>query len=186
MPRLSPFCRRLLVSSGWPISATIALAIVTMAALPSRAQILNRRPSLERVNGRLAGQVIDYTKARDCDRRIFSPILGRPRDLYIYLPPEYDPACAYPLVLFFHMADVDEQYFVRSQLLIQLDDMIARGEFPPAVFACPDGTYDGWTRLNFKHSLYINGLGGRFEDHIVQVLPSRLSEPFAIVLREPP
>jgi S-formylglutathione hydrolase FrmB len=95
-----------------------------------------------------------------------------PRDLYVYLPPGYDPGRAYSLVLFFHMANVDEHYFVGSKLLSIVDDLIMRGEFPPAIVACPDGTYDGWNRYNVKHSLYVNGCGGRFEDHILQeVLP---------------
>ena len=60
------------------------------------------------------------------------------------LPPGYDPGRTYSLVLFFHMADVDEQFFVGSKVLKELDDMIVRGEFPPAIVACPDGTYRGW------------------------------------------
>ena len=99
-----------------------------------------------------------------------------PRDLYVYLPPGYNPACAYPLVLFFHMANVDEHYFVRSELLREVDDLIIRGALPPAIVACPDGTYSGWNQLNAKHSLYVNGLGGRFKDHILQeVIPFLLA-----------
>jgi S-formylglutathione hydrolase FrmB len=95
-----------------------------------------------------------------------------PRDLYVYLPPGYDPAYSYPLVLFFHMAIVDEHYFVRSKLLLVVDELILHGQFPPAVIVCPDGTYGTWHRYNTKHSLYVNGCGGRFEDHIVQeVIP---------------
>src|SRR5262249_17245564 len=36
----------------------------------------------------------------------------------------------------------------------------------------PDGTYHGWNRYNAKHSLFVNGRGGRVEDHILQeVIP---------------
>jgi S-formylglutathione hydrolase FrmB len=120
----------------------------------------------------LSGHVIKYTKKHGNDRRIVSPILGMPRDLSVYLPPGYDPRRAYPLVLFFHMADVDERYFIGSQFLRVLDELIIRGDFPPAIAACPDGSYGGWNRLNAQHSLYVNGLGGRFKDHILQeVIP---------------
>ena len=81
-------------------------------------------------------------------------------------------ARAYSLVLFFHMANVDEHYFIGSNALKELDDLIVRGEFPPAIVACADGTYNGWDRFHKKHSLYVNGLAGRFEDHILrEVVP---------------
>jgi S-formylglutathione hydrolase FrmB len=153
----------------------IAILIVLMSAVPAQAQFLNRI-SLQRINHRLAGHVIDHTNNHGSDRRIDSTILGMPRDLYVYLPPGYNPSCSYPLVLFFHMAIVDERYFVRSKLLLAVDELILHGEFPPAVIACPDGTYSGWNRYNAKHSLYVNGYGGRFEDHIVQeVIPFLLA-----------
>jgi S-formylglutathione hydrolase FrmB len=165
MLRLAPFPWR--VRDRIPLRAMIAVYFVLTVVLPARAQVLNN-VNLERVNHRLAGHVIDYTNNHRCDHRIYSPILGMPRDLYVYLPPGYNSACAYPLVLFFHMADVDELFFVRSKLLNELDSRIATGEIPPVVVACPDGTYEGWNRFNAKHSLYINGCGGRFEDQILQ------------------
>ena len=45
--------------------------------------------------------------------------------------------------------------------------MIRRGVVPPVIVACPDGLYSGRQPRRDPHSLYINGLGGRFEDHIV-------------------
>ena len=150
---------------------TTAVLIVLVLAPPTRAQYMGC-VNLDRVNSRLSGHVVDHTKNHGSDRRIFSTILGMPRDLYIYLPPHYDPRSAYPLVLFFHMASVNEHYFVGSELLSDLDSMIVRGEFPPAIVACPDGIYSGRDLVCDKHSFYINGLGGRFEDHIFQeVLP---------------
>ena len=65
---------------------SIAIFIVLTLALPARAQYLSH-VNLEKVNRRLAGDVVDFTKNHGADRRIFSPILGRPRDLYVYLPP---------------------------------------------------------------------------------------------------
>ena len=128
--------------------------------------------NLDRLNGKLCGKVVDQTWNHGEDRRIFSPILGRPRDLYIYLPPGYDPSRAYPLVVFLHGADVDEHDFLDPGDLKELDRLMARGEVPPAVIAAPDGTYQGRNRLTSTHSLWVNGLGGRFEDHVVnEVVP---------------
>jgi S-formylglutathione hydrolase FrmB len=157
------------------IRRTMRFSLVIIVILgvnpPAQGQFFNRA-NTEHLNGRLAGHVVDYTSNHHADRRIFSPILGMPRDLYVYVPPGYNPACAYPLILFLHMASVDEHYFIGSKLLEVVDELIIRGEFPPAVLACPDGTYSGWNRLNAKHSFYVNGSGGRFEDHILQeVIP---------------
>ena len=90
------------------ITVLVVLAVIP----PAQAQFLDR-VNLDRVNSRLAGHVVDYTNNHGSDRRIFSPILGMPRDLYVYLPPGYDPGCAYPLVLFFHMADRGRALFRR-------------------------------------------------------------------------
>jgi S-formylglutathione hydrolase FrmB len=158
---------------------SIAVMTVLLVALPARAQFENWI-NLERVNGRLAGHVVDYTSNHGSDRRIFSPILGMPRDLYVYLPPAYEPARSYSLVLFFHMADVDERFFVGPKFLKELDDLIVCGGFPPAIVACPDGTYRGWDRFHAKDSLYVNGLGGRFQDHVLQEVIPFMKANYAI------
>jgi S-formylglutathione hydrolase FrmB len=153
--------------------------VVLAVASPARAQFV-KRVNVERVNRHLAGQVVDYTKNHIRDRRILSPILGMSRDLYVYLPPGYNPGCSYPLVLFFHMANVDEHYFVRSKLLREIDDLIVYGYFPSAIIACLDGTYRGWNQRNSQHSLYVNGLGGRFKDHILQEVVPFLTANYSI------
>ena len=84
-----------------------ALVLLASAAAPARAQVFDL-VNLDHLNGKLRGRVIDFTQNHGADRRICSPILGRPRDLYVYLPPGYDPSVAYPLILFLHGADVDE------------------------------------------------------------------------------
>jgi S-formylglutathione hydrolase FrmB len=159
-----------------PLIAILAFLALTTSG---EAQFLDRM-NLERLNRHLAGQVIDFTKNHRSDCRIESRILGMPRDLYVYLPPGYNPGCSYPLVLFFHTATVDEHYFVRSNLLSAVEELILHGEFPPAVIACPDGTYGGWNRYNAKHSLYVNGCGGRFEDHILQEVVPFLQANYSI------
>jgi S-formylglutathione hydrolase FrmB len=159
-----------------PLLATCAFMAIAFSA---HAQSANEIRSTwgER---HLAGDVINYTNKHGRDRRIFSPILGMPRDLSVYLPAGYDARCSYPLVLFFHMADVDERYFIKSRLLREIDDLISAGQLPPVIVACPDGSYGGWNPLNAKHSLYVNGVGGRFGDHILQEIIPFLTATYSI------
>ena len=143
------------------------LVLIASASLPAEGQVFNK-VNLDRLNRRLGGRVVDYTSNHGQDRRICSPILGMKRDLYVYLPPGYDPRLAYPMVLYLHTAEIDEHTLIGRGMVEVLDEMIARGEFPPAIVACPDGTYEGANRLKDHHSLYVNGRGGRFEDHLIQ------------------
>jgi S-formylglutathione hydrolase FrmB len=145
------------------VAAVLLLALVSP---PSMGQVFNK-VNLDRLNRKLCGRVVDYTSNHGQDRRIFSPILGMKRDLYVYLPPGYDPKLAYPMVLYLHTAYVDEHTLIAPGVVETFDAMIASGEFPPAVLACPDGTYEGVNRFKDPHSLYVNGLGGRYEDHLI-------------------
>ncbi len=154
-------------------------AFLASASLPAEAQLFNR-VNLDRLNGRLEGCLVDYTVNHGQDRRICSPILGMKRDLYVYLPPGYDPKLAYPMVLYLHTAQIDEHTLIGPGIIETVDAMIARGEFPPAVIACPDGTYEGRNKIHDRHSLYVNGLGGRFEDHLVQEVIPFLTRTFSI------
>ena len=143
-----------------------ALLLIASSALPARAQVFNW-VNLDHLNSKLRGRVIDFTENHGSDRRIFSPILERPRDLYVYLPPGYDPSVAYPLTVILHGAHVDEHAFLDPGVLKTLDRMMSQGEVPPTVIAAPDGTYEGKNWFTCSHSLWVNGLGGCFEDHIV-------------------
>ena len=163
-----------------PLRRTIIAALIEFAMVSSaRAQHLDS-DRLARVNHRLSGHVIDYTNNHGTDQRVFSPILGMRRDLYVYLPPGYDPRRGYPFILFFHMANDDERYFVRSNLLPTLESLIAGGEFPPAIVACPDGVYGDAKPFQREHSLFINGVNGRFEDHILQEVIPFLMANYAV------
>jgi poly(3-hydroxybutyrate) depolymerase len=156
-----------------------AFVLLASAAAPARAQVF-ALVNLDHLNSKLRGRVIDFTKNHGADRRIISPILGRPRDLYVYLPPGYDPSIAYPLILFLHGADVDEHDFLDPGDLKALDWMISRGEVPAAIIAAPDGTYEGKNRITSTHSLWVNGLGGRFEDHVVYEIVPFLRQTYSI------
>jgi S-formylglutathione hydrolase FrmB len=127
---------------------------------------------VDRLNALLEGRVIDLTHNHGQDHRRYSSILGQPRDLYVYVPPGYSPTRAYPLILWLHGAFGDEHAFLDQGQLQYLDDLIVRGCFPPAIIACPDGTYCGENHLMEPHSLYLNGAGGRMQDHLLcEVLP---------------
>ncbi len=152
-------------------SLGLALVVVALLNLPARGQFLDHY-RLERVNRRLAGCVVDFTHNHGEDRRIYSPILNQPRDLYVYLPPGYCPTRAYPIITYLHLSSVDEHFFVGSDRVRELDAMIVAGLFPPVIVAIPDGMINGENRFGAPHSLFLNGVGGRFEDHVVfEVIP---------------
>ena len=149
------------------IAILVALAIVP----PAKAQLVDQI-GLDLLNHRIEGRVVAYTRNHGSDNRIFSPILGMRRDLYVYLPPGYNPSRAYPLVLFLHMASLDEKYFVRSNLPRVLDALIVAGAVPPMVVAAPDGVFGSPGPFHKEHSLFINSKNGRFEDHLLyEVIP---------------
>jgi S-formylglutathione hydrolase FrmB len=156
------------------IAALIGLAMVSVV----RAQALDF--SSRRLERRLQGSVVYYTNKHGSDHRIFSPILGMRRDLCVYLPPGYDPRRAYPLVLFFHMASFDENYFTHSNLLTTLDRLILAGQVPPMVVAAPDGIFGAPGPFHREHSLFINSRNGRFEDHILQEVIPFLTANYSI------
>jgi S-formylglutathione hydrolase FrmB len=86
----------------------------------------------------------------------------------------------YPLIVFLHGADVDEHDFLDPGDLKALDWMISQGEVPPVIIAAPDGTFEGENRISSTHSLWVNGLGGRFEDHIVDEIVPFLMRTYSI------
>lgn len=152
------------------VTAFVFLIFVSDAS-PARAQLFSL-VNLDHLNGKLCGRVIDHTRNHGADRRQHSSVLGGPRDLYVYLPPGYNPSTAYPLVIFLHGSDIDEHDFIDPGDLKAIDRMIVQGQIPPMIIAAPDGTYEGINHINATHSFWVNGRGGRFEDHVVaEVLP---------------
>jgi hypothetical protein len=123
---------------GWCMRRVVAaLLLIASATAPAKAQVFSWI-NLDRLNRKLHGRVVDFTHNHGADRRIWSPILGRPRDLYVYLPPGHDPSVAYPLILFLHGAVVDEHYFLGPFNLKALDLMMSAGKVPPAIIAAPE------------------------------------------------
>jgi Putative esterase len=148
-------------------------------ASEARAQVFEL-VNLDHLNRKLCGRMVDHTWNHGQDRRLCSPILGMRRDLYVYLPPGYDPSIAYPLIVYLHGADIDEHAFLDPKDLLWLDEMMSLGKVPKAIVACPDGTYEGRNRIIGTHSLYVNGLGGRFEDHVVEEVVPYLIRTYSI------
>jgi hypothetical protein len=124
----------------------------------------DRVPDLHQLNARMAGKVHDYTANHGQDNRIDAPSLGQRRDAYVYVPPGYDPAKRYPLVIWLHGLNQDETSFL--EVAEKFDCAIVQGALPKFVAVCPDGTACGRTGLKEPPTLYLNSPLGRFEDFV--------------------
>jgi S-formylglutathione hydrolase FrmB len=133
----------------------------------------------ERFNARLHGQVIDFTRNHRRDNRIWSNSLQEKRELYVYLPPHYDPRKAYPLVIFLHGAAQDEAFFLQAQVQ-NFDQAIAAGMLPPVIVAAPDGSYRGRVSLIKPATFFANSRLGRFEDWIMDDVWQFMHHNFSI------
>src|SRR5262249_49615199 len=122
---------------------------------------------LARVSRPLHGQLIDHTHNHGVDRRIWSEALCQRRDLYVYLPPGYDPAQRYPLVLWLHGFGQDEESFLDG-IVQDMDAAMACGQLPPMIVAAPDGSISGHPCMMTAGSFYINSPAGRFEDYVME------------------
>src|SRR3954471_8995300 len=145
------------------------LAIAAFAAAAGSVCGIGLKPSqwvrLNHLNDRLRGTVLDFTHNHGADRRLYSPALDRKRDLYVYLPPGYDPCRAYPAMILLHGIAQDEQFFLR--VAEDFDREMACGRLPPFIIAAPDGSLPGHPTLRDGASFYLNSRAGRFEDYIV-------------------
>lgn len=122
--------------------------------------------TLKRVNRRLAGTVVDHTDNHGADSRIWSEAIGAPVDLYVYLPPGYNPCRRYPLVIWLHGILQDEQTLLEDGLAA-FDAAMACGKLAPAIIAVPDGNVDGRPTLLRPRTLFLNSDLGNYEDLVV-------------------
>jgi S-formylglutathione hydrolase FrmB len=146
---------------AWP-----SLLLVAALASPASAQLLPRPYAIDRLNGQLKGQVLDFTNNHGEDRRFYSPALCQKRDVYVYLPPGYDPNKQYPMGFFLHGFFSDEQSFVQ-ELAKPIDEAIACGKLPPMIVVAPDGSVKGRAFLSNYGTFYLNSNLGKFEDYLV-------------------
>jgi hypothetical protein len=147
--------------------ALCLLPVLALVAVPDARAFFNKgdRPvDLRQLNSQLAGRVDDYTANHGQDNRIFAPSLGQKRDVYVYVPPGYDPAKRYPLVYWLHGLNQDETSFL--QIIPALDRAISAGSLPKFVAVAPDGTLNGRPGLREPPTLYLNSPLGRFEDFV--------------------
>ncbi|MCS7046667.1 MAG: alpha/beta hydrolase-fold protein [Gemmataceae bacterium] len=135
-----------------------------------------RTPVLE---DRFHGQVLDFTCNHGVDRRIEAPSLGEKRDLYVYLPPRYDPAKKYPFIFWLHGIEQDEKGFLEHGLP-QVDDAIACGKLVPAIIAIPDGSLRGRPGYFSPNSGFLNSRAGHFEDFLFNDVYDFIRRNFAI------
>lgn len=145
------------------------LALLALTLTASSALALPRIPrpgELDRLNKGLKGRVVDFTSNHGKDRRFYSQALGEKRDMYVYLPPCYDPAKQYPLLIWLHGFSQDEKN--TKSIATKFDEETVAGRIPPMVIAIPDGTFRGWPSMTNSGSFYLNGKKGRYEDYLVQ------------------
>jgi S-formylglutathione hydrolase FrmB len=160
---------------GLLIAAALAIcsgAVCGIGVLPSQ------KASLENLNGTLQGTVLDFTHNHGADHRIYSPSLGERRDMYVYLPPGFDPCRSYPAMIVMHGIAQDEQFFLR--VAPEFDAAMACGQLPPFIIAAPDGSIRGKPSILKGASFYLNTKAGRFEDWIVCDVWSFLRTNFSI------
>jgi S-formylglutathione hydrolase FrmB len=161
---------------------TAALLIaVLLTTVPARAQFrVKEHVHLDHFNSKLGGRVLDFTHNHGADNRLHSNVLGRPRDLYVYLPPGYDPRYAYSLIFYFHTGSIDEHAILALKQLQSIDAQIQAGLMPPVILVCPDGTIEGENGPRSKHTLYIDGVEGAFQTHIMSEVVPFLFNSFSI------
>ncbi len=165
-----PFVLASMLSLGW--------LGFSQAQLPGPLRLCTRN-QIEVLNTRLAGQVLDYTYNHRVDHRIYSAALAEKRDLYIYLPPGYDHAKSYPLMIWMHGFGQDEKNFL--DLVASFDKGMRCGELPQMIIAVPDGSIQGQPSFFNTGSFYINSKAGRFEDWIMQDVWNFMHENFSIM-----
>src|SRR5262249_37127730 len=134
---------------------------------------------VERVNRRLHGQVLAFTRRPGHDRRIWSAALKQRRDLLVYLPPGYDPAKKYPPALFLPGAAQDEQFFLQV-IVRRFDGAIAKGQVPPLIIAAPDGSIHGRATMKEPASFWCDSRAGCFEKYLMEDVWGFLTRNFPV------
>lgn len=69
-----------------------------------------------------------------------SGIIGAERDVWVYTPPNYDPAKAYPVLYLLHgFSDAEDAWWSVGRANVILDNLIARGAAKPMLVVMPLG-----------------------------------------------
>ena len=160
-------------------SLMFALVIGLAFCLVTSAQAFRKKAPLATVNCKIHGTIIDFTNNHGCDHRMWSTALQQKRDLYVYLPPGYDPTQKYPVVIWLHGLGADERQFVK-EALAPIDQAIACGRMPATIIVIPDGTKRGKGRLFSTHSSFLNTRLGCYEDYLMGEVWSFVTTNFPI------
>ncbi|MGF1579809.1 MAG: alpha/beta hydrolase-fold protein [Gemmataceae bacterium] len=142
--------------------------VVLMTCWVSDAAAIGRRfrGCIKRLNRSLCGHVVDHTNNHGRDCRIWSAALQQKRDLYVYLPPHFDPHQQYPIMLWLHSFGADESQFLQ-EAITSVDRAMACGQLPPTIIAIPDGTKAGRGGFTDQHSGFLNTRLGRYGDYLL-------------------
>lgn len=155
---------------------------VLIFALPASAFVnivrLGTRNEVTRLNRKLVGRVLDFTRNHGCNRRIWSSALCEKRDCYVYLPPGYDGTTPFPMMIWLHGIGQDEKNFL--YLAEKIDAAIRCGCFPPMVIVAPDGSIDGQPCLWNSGSFFVNSKAGRFGDWISEDVYAFALQTFSV------
>lgn len=141
----------------------LGLALTLLFTESAPAQGLFRR--VPAIDGRFHGQVLDFTGNHGADRRLWSNALCQERDLYVYLPPCYDPTKQYPFIFWLHGIEQDEKGFLKNGLP-EVDAAMACGRLASAIIAIPDGSVAGRPGRFSPNSGFLNTRAGQFEDFL--------------------
>jgi S-formylglutathione hydrolase FrmB len=156
--------------------------VLFLALLPGGAGAIGWRKDstdLLLLNRKLAGRVVDYTNNHGKDHRIWSRALGQRRDLYVYLPPGFDPRRPYPVLIYLHGFAQDEQSFLHH-IALPLDHAVAAGRLPPLIAAAPDGSINGEPCHCVGGSFFLNAKPGHYADFVVEDVWDFLTRTYPI------
>ncbi len=99
----------------------------------------------------------------------YSSALQREGDYLVYLPPGYDPAGHYPTFYLLHGSPGRPQVFIDvANVDVRLENLIKKRRVPPMILVFPDGRRVH--RSLFSDSEWANGLYGRYEDYVLDVV----------------
>ena len=156
-----------------------ALAVLTLTvSAQAHPWTICTKHQLVRLNHKLCGSLVDFTHNHGRDNRFWSEALCSKRDMYVYLPPGYDPSEKYPVMIWMHGFIQDEKGFL--DLVPIIDKAMADGCLPPMIIAAPDGSIGGRPSLLQAGSFYLNTNAGRYEDYVINDVWGLLQREFPI------
>ena len=133
-------------SSSWSGSAPLRRRRRTFSPAPFAPRPLQPRHP---------GKVLDYSKNHGKDRPALFPLRsGKKRDMYVYLPPGYDPCKRYAMGIYLHGFLSDERTFL-TDVVKPIDEAIACGKMPPMVLVSPDASVHGLDCLATYGTFYV-------------------------------